>query len=79
MSFRSPLNTHACVPHEPATASQYDTDGELDMASVRSPDPRNGHVRRPRFGDAIADTPIRPTTGAIAVSFAIVSRKHWPR
>jgi hypothetical protein len=74
MSFRSPMSPHTRAPLEPAALSQYDADGELDTASAHT-----GRTRRPRFGDAIADTPIRATTGAIAVSFAIVSRKHWPR
>ncbi|MFM0200756.1 hypothetical protein PQR53_12865 [Paraburkholderia fungorum] len=79
MSFRSPLNHQTQGSRESATPRQYNADGEPDTGSVPSPDPRNGHARRRRFGDAIADMPIRPTTGAIAVSFAIVSRKHWPR
>ncbi|WP_408528342.1 hypothetical protein [Paraburkholderia fungorum] len=59
-------------------ARQSVTDGEPDAASVHSPDPRSEPGRRPRFGDAIPDTPRRATTGAIAVSFAVVSRKRWP-
>ncbi|AIO35952.1 hypothetical protein [Burkholderia pseudomultivorans] len=35
-----------------------------------------------RFGDAIDamnDAPPRPVTGSIALSFAVVSRRNWPR
>jgi hypothetical protein len=79
MPFPNPMSRRTPVANEPVTAGQCDADSELDTASVRSPDPRNGRGSRPRFGDAISDTTIRATTGAIAVSFAIVSRKHWPR
>jgi len=41
--------------------------------------------RRFRFGDAVDamsapnDAPPRPLTGSIAISFAVVSRRNWPR
>ncbi|MFL9911100.1 hypothetical protein [Paraburkholderia sp. RL17-337-BIB-A] len=73
MSFRSPMSPHTRAPLDPGTLCQ-DADGELDTGSAHT-----GRTRRPRYGDTMADTPIRATTGAIAVSFAIVSRKHWPR
>nr|WP_269508518.1 hypothetical protein [Burkholderia sp. IMCC1007] len=43
----------------------------------------DGRGRRPRFGDALDDAlndpPSRPATGSIAISFAVVSRRNWPR
>ncbi|WP_241017531.1 hypothetical protein [Burkholderia sp. Ac-20349] len=48
----------------------------------------DGRGRRFRFGDAVDamtamtalnDTPSRPVTGSIAISFAVVSRRNWPR
>ncbi|RQT26678.1 hypothetical protein DF037_19075 [Burkholderia contaminans] len=44
-----------------------------------------GRGRRFRFGDAVDamsapnDAPPRPVTGSIAISFAVVSRRNWPR
>ncbi|HDR8857786.1 hypothetical protein WT21_05815 [Burkholderia territorii] len=35
--------------------------------------------RRFRFGDALDDVPSRGGTGSIAISFAVVSRRNWPR
>ncbi|VWC86058.1 hypothetical protein [Burkholderia lata] len=45
----------------------------------------DGRGRRFRFGDAVDamsatnDAPPRPVTGSIAISFAVVSRRNWPR
>ncbi|WP_175005375.1 hypothetical protein [Burkholderia lata] len=45
----------------------------------------DGRGRRFRFGDAVdamsapSDAPPRPVTGSIAISFAVVSRRNWPR
>ncbi|HGL6718488.1 hypothetical protein NTJ56_25725 [Burkholderia contaminans] len=45
----------------------------------------DGRGRRFRFGDAMDamsaanDAPPRPLTGSIAISFAVVSRRNWPR
>nr|WP_193100327.1 hypothetical protein [Burkholderia sp. Z1] len=39
----------------------------------------DGRSRRFRFGDALEDTPPRAVTGSIAISFAVVSRRNWPR
>ncbi len=39
----------------------------------------DGRGRRFRFGDALDDTPPRVVTGSIAISFAVVSRRNWPR
>ncbi|OMG72957.1 hypothetical protein [Burkholderia ubonensis] len=64
---------------EPAAVNACAAGDERDAAPVRAPDPRGGRGRRVRFGDAIPDAPARAATGAIAISFAVVSRKHWPR
>ncbi|AXF23255.1 hypothetical protein CUJ89_22685 [Burkholderia pyrrocinia] len=52
-------------------------------ADARAPKRRaertDGRSRRFRFGDAIEDTPPRAVTGSIAISFAVVSRRNWPR
>ncbi len=60
---------------EPAAAAG-DEPGAAPAASAA---PRNGRGRRVRFGDAIPDGPQRVATGSIAISFAVVSRRHWPR
>ncbi|KVV42181.1 hypothetical protein WT27_11335 [Burkholderia territorii] len=39
----------------------------------------DGRSRRFRLGDALDDAPPRGGTGSIAISFAIVSRRNWPR
>ncbi|WP_431825032.1 hypothetical protein [Burkholderia sp. F1] len=64
---------------EPAAVNACAACDERDVAPVRGPDPRGGRGRRVRFGDAIPDAPARAATGAIAISFAVVSRRHWPR
>ncbi|WP_232435556.1 hypothetical protein [Burkholderia ubonensis] len=64
---------------EAAAVNACTAGDERDAAPVRGPDQRGGRGRRVRFGDAIPDTPARAATGAIAISFAVVSRKHWPR
>ncbi|WP_322085513.1 hypothetical protein [Burkholderia sp. BCC1999] len=50
---------------------------------VRTPKRRakraDGRSRRFRFGDAIEAPPPRAVTGSIAISFAVVSRRNWPR
>ncbi|TCW77937.1 hypothetical protein C5O80_32670 [Burkholderia sp. SRS-46] len=66
---------------EPAVADA-DADaagGEPGAAPAPDPAPRNGRGRRVRFGDVFPDTPSRAVTGSIAISFAVVSRRHWPR
>ncbi|HKT63363.1 MAG TPA: hypothetical protein VJR91_07280 [Burkholderia sp.] len=47
--------------------------GTADAARV------DGRSRRFRFGDALDDAPPRVVTGSIAISFAVVSRRNWPR
>ncbi|WP_082721833.1 hypothetical protein [Burkholderia sp. RF2-non_BP3] len=39
----------------------------------------DGRSRRLRFGNALDDVPPRAVTGSIAISFAVVSRRNWPR
>ncbi|WP_082729057.1 hypothetical protein [Burkholderia sp. LA-2-3-30-S1-D2] len=39
----------------------------------------DGRSRRFRFGDALDDAQPRAVTGSIAISFAVVSRRNWPR
>ncbi|ETP62667.1 hypothetical protein BDSB_20280 [Burkholderia dolosa PC543] len=39
----------------------------------------DGRSRRFRYGDALDDAPPRAVTGSIAISFAVVSRRNWPR
>jgi hypothetical protein len=78
MSSRIPLNRRTRATREPTGASQYSVSSELDPRSVSNTD-SGERARRPRYGDAMADTNSRATTGSIAVSFAVVSRKHWPR
>lgn len=52
-------------------------------AAARAPKRRaertDGRSRRFRFGDALEDAPPRAVTGSIAISFAVVSRRNWPR
>ena len=54
-------------------------DSESDTPLVSHADSRKGRSRRPRFGDMTHEADLRAATGAIAVSFAVVSRRHWPR
>ncbi|MGU7813045.1 hypothetical protein [Burkholderia sp. AW49-1] len=48
-------------------------------ASERRAARAEGRNRRLRFGDALDDVPPRAVTGSIAISFAVVSRRNWPR
>ena len=48
-------------------------------APERRPARVDGRSRRFRFGDAVDDAPPRAITGSIAISFAVVSRRNWPR
>lgn len=62
----------AAVANEPAAAVDA-------RAPKRRIDRTDGRSRRFRFGDAIEDAPPRTRTGSIAISFAVVSRRNWPR
>ncbi|MDN7427324.1 hypothetical protein [Burkholderia sp. AU45388] len=48
-------------------------------APKRRAERTDGRSRRFRFGDALEDAPPRAVTGSIAISFAVVSRRNWPR
>ncbi|AWV03779.1 hypothetical protein DM992_31830 [Burkholderia sp. JP2-270] len=48
-------------------------------APKRRAERSDGRSRRFRFGDAIEDASPRAVTGSIAISFAVVSRRSWPR
>ncbi len=48
-------------------------------APKRRAERTDGRSRRFRFGDALEDAPPRAVTGSIALSFAVVSRRNWPR
>ncbi|MCA8301875.1 hypothetical protein LGN24_10315 [Burkholderia seminalis] len=48
-------------------------------APKRRAERADGRTRRFRFGDAMEDPPPRTMTGSIAISFAVVSRRNWPR
>ncbi|WP_338640070.1 hypothetical protein [Burkholderia pyrrocinia] len=58
-------------------------DEHAAAVDVRAPKRRversDGRSRRFRFGDAFEDAPPRTMTGSIAISFAVVSRRNWPR
>ncbi|NTX28780.1 hypothetical protein HT746_16850 [Burkholderia pyrrocinia] len=62
----------AAVANERATAADART-------PKRRAERTDGRSRRFRFGDAIEDAPPRAVTGSIAISFAVVSRRNWPR
>ncbi|KVN56004.1 hypothetical protein WT14_27720 [Burkholderia stagnalis] len=78
MSPCNSMSGPADAAGEPAAAAGGEP-GAAPAASAASAAPRNGRGRRVRFGDAIPDAPPRATTGSIAISFAVVSRRHWPR
>lgn len=48
-------------------------------ARKRRAERTDGRSRRFRFGDALEDATPRAVTGSIAISFAVVSRRNWPR
>ncbi|MGZ2747346.1 hypothetical protein [Burkholderia stagnalis] len=75
MSLSHLMPCPAGAADEPVAAAG----GEPGAAPAASAAPRNGRGRRMRFGDAIPDRPPRAATGSIAISFAVVSRRHWPR
>ncbi|ALX16344.1 hypothetical protein P350_29985 [Burkholderia cepacia JBK9] len=59
------------------------TNEHAAAADARAPKRRaertDGRSRRFRFGDALNEAPPRAVTGSIAISFAVVSRRNWPR
>ncbi|WP_175716411.1 hypothetical protein [Burkholderia anthina] len=81
-----------CVDHASEYLSDMSCDtvvADERVAAPATPMPArraaraDGRSRRPRFSDALDDalndTPSRPVTGSIAISFAVVSRRNWPR
>ncbi|KAF1040977.1 MAG: hypothetical protein GAK33_00594 [Burkholderia lata] len=77
-----------CPPDDTSCAPAA-IDDRAAIADLRAPKRRteraDGRGRRFRFGDAVDamsamnDAPPRPVTGSIAISFAVVSRRNWPR
>lgn len=80
-----------CPPNDTSCASAA-IDEHAAIADLSAPKRRaeraeraDGRGRRFRFGDAVDamnamnDAPPRPVTGSIAISFAVVSRRNWPR
>ncbi|MBN3734122.1 hypothetical protein [Burkholderia sp. Tr-20390] len=77
-----------CPPDDTSCAPAA-LDERAATADPRAPKRRaeraDGRGRRFRFGDAVDamsamnDAPPRPVTGSIAISFAVVSRRNWPR
>lgn len=83
-----PEFTAMCIDHASECLSDMSCDtivADECVAVPETPTPArraaraDGRSRRPRFGDALNDTPPRPMTGSIAISFAVVSRRNWPR
>nr|WP_175801963.1 hypothetical protein [Burkholderia anthina] len=81
-----------CVDHASECLSELSCDTVVADECVAAPDAptparravrADGRNRRPRFGnaldDALNDAPSRPVAGSIAISFAVVSRRNWPR
>uniref|UniRef100_UPI003C7A75C8 hypothetical protein n=1 Tax=Burkholderia anthina TaxID=179879 RepID=UPI003C7A75C8 len=84
--------TAMCVDHASECLSELSCDTVVADECVAAPDAptparravrADGRNRRPRFGnaldDALNDAPSRPVAGSIAISFAVVSRRNWPR
>ncbi|KVC44825.1 hypothetical protein WL88_08325 [Burkholderia diffusa] len=55
------------------------SDAEPDAPASERRTARTDSRRRFRFGDSLDDAPPRAATGSIAISFAVVSRRNWPR
>ncbi|KAB0638579.1 hypothetical protein F7R21_19725 [Burkholderia latens] len=68
----------ADVPCDTIVAGKGDAQA-APPASERRAARADGRSRRFRFGDALDDAPPRAVTGSIAISFAVVSRRNWPR
>ncbi|TDG06599.1 hypothetical protein E1N52_19940 [Paraburkholderia guartelaensis] len=79
------MPTRNLTTDRPRTAPESDAigktavDSESDATLVSNSGSRKGRSRRARFGDVTHETQPRAATGAIAISFAVVSRRHWPR
>ncbi|RQV09165.1 hypothetical protein DF047_11270 [Burkholderia cenocepacia] len=80
-TFMSLDTTADCVAEPPCDVAGANacTDATDARAPKRRAEHTDGRSRRFRFGDALEDAPPRPVTGSIAISFAVVSRRNWPR
>ncbi|RQU96459.1 hypothetical protein [Burkholderia cenocepacia] len=80
-TFMSLDTTADCVAEPPCdVAGANACTGAADShAPKRRAERTDGRSRRFRFGDALEDAPPRAVTGSIAISFAVVSRRNWPR
>ncbi|MBM2656128.1 MULTISPECIES: hypothetical protein [Burkholderia] len=66
------------VSHNTVVTGASDTEPDApapERRTVRA----DGRGRRFRFGDALDDAQPRAVSGSIAISFAVVSRRNWPR
>ncbi|HDR8943500.1 TPA: hypothetical protein QDA71_000464 [Burkholderia vietnamiensis] len=94
MAFNThmPFPEHTVTTFDPAAAcaADHSSDTAVVDESAAKPDAdatanerraarAGGRGRRVRFGDVPDDAPPQRVTGAIALSFAVVSRRHWPR
>ncbi|AIO39776.1 hypothetical protein KDW55_04180 [Burkholderia sp. AU19243] len=68
----------AAVPSDTVAADERRAAAALPVTEPRAAR-ADGRSRRFRFGDALDDAPPRAVTGSIAISFAVVSRRNWPR
>ncbi|MBN3835794.1 hypothetical protein [Burkholderia sp. Ac-20344] len=90
-----PLDLVCKCPPDDTSCAPTAHDERAATADLRAPKRRaerverneraDGRGRRFRFGDAVDamnamnDAPPRPVTGSIAIGFAVVSRRNWPR
>ena len=66
------------VPHDTVVTDASDAEPDAPAPERRTAR-ADGRSRRFRFGDALDDAQPRAVTGSIAISFAVVSRRNWPR
>ena len=74
-----PVSERVAAPSCDGAAANERTTAVDTRAPKRRAERGDGRSRRSRFGDAIEDAPPRAVTGSIAISFAVVSRRNWPR
>ncbi|MGP8471278.1 hypothetical protein [Burkholderia sp. PR2] len=72
------------VPHDTVVTGASDAEPDAPAPERRTARTArtaraDGRSRRFRFGDALDDAQPRAVTGSIAISFAVVSRRNWPR
>ncbi|RQS18438.1 hypothetical protein [Burkholderia sp. Bp8998] len=80
-----PDHAAACLTDmccDPVVAGESGAEPETPVPERRAAR-ADGRSRRFHFGDALDDAlddaPPRAVTGSIAISFAVVSRRNWPR